>query len=152
MKLNTRAHLPLLATPVFLATMALCGLGSCPLPCFGADEPPVDFVRQIKPILADRCVACHNSETLLGELNLQSRELMMHKRKAGPVIVPGKPDQSPFYVTLTLPPEAKKAMPATAHRIPKSDVDAVRRWITEGAKWPEGKEGSIAVPPKPKVE
>lgn len=121
-------------------------------PCRAAEEPPVDFVRQIKPILADRCIACHNSETLLGELNFQSRELMMHKRKGGPVIVPGKPDESPMYRVLTLPVEAKKAMPATAHRLPKSDIAVVRQWIVEGAHWPEGKEGAIATPPKPKVE
>jgi mono/diheme cytochrome c family protein len=116
--------------------------GAC-CTCLDADEPAVDFVRQIKPILADRCVACHNSESIFGEFNLQNRELAMRKRKTGPVIVPGKPEQSPLYVVLTLPPEAQKAMPATAHRLPKSDIALVRQWISEGAHWPEGKEGFI---------
>ncbi len=110
-----------------------------------ADEPLVDFVKQIKPILADRCVECHNSETLLGELNLQNGALAMRKRKLGPVIVPGDPEKSMLYLALTLPPKDKKAMPATGHRIPKDEVSLIRQWIKEGAKWPEGKDGAITV-------
>jgi mono/diheme cytochrome c family protein len=110
-----------------------------------AEDPPVDFVKQIKPILADRCVECHNSETLLGELNLQNRERAFQKRKLGPAIVPGSPEKSMLYLALTLPPKDKKAMPATGHRIPKDEVNTIRQWIKEGAKWPKGKDGAIAV-------
>ena len=118
-----------------------------------ADEPPVNFVKQIKPILAGRCVECHNSETLLGELNLQNGALAMRKRKLGPAIVPGDPEKSMLYLALTLPPKDKKAMPATGHRIPKDEVSLIRQWIKEGAKWPEGKDGAVAVQhKKPKAE
>ncbi|MDP1587347.1 MAG: c-type cytochrome domain-containing protein [Prosthecobacter sp.] len=110
-----------------------------------AEEPLVDFVKQVKPILADRCVECHNSETIFGELNLQSRELAFRKRKLAPAIVPGEPEKSMLYLALTLPPKDKKAMPATGHRIPKDEVSIIRQWIKEGAKWPEGKEGVVSV-------
>lgn len=110
-----------------------------------ADEPPVDFVKQVKPILADRCVECHNSETIFGELNLQSRELAFRKRKLAPAIVPGEPEKSMLYLALTLPPKDKKAMPATGHRIPKDEASIIRQWIKEGAKWPEGKDGAVTV-------
>lgn len=103
----------------------------------------MDFVKQIKPILADRCVECHNSETLLGELNLQTRALAFRKRKTGPVIVPKNAEKSMLYLVLTLPPKDVKAMPATGHRIPKDEVNLIRQWITEGANWPEGKEGAM---------
>ena len=108
-----------------------------------AGDSPVDFVKQIKPILADRCVECHNSETLLGELNLQTRALAFEKRKAGPVIVPKNAEKSMLYLVLILPAKDLKAMPATGHRIPKDEVSTIRQWITEGASWPEGKEGAI---------
>lgn len=130
---------------LFLST-ALLALAASPL--IAADEPPVDFVKQIKPILADRCVECHNSETIFGELNLQNRELAFRKRKAGPVIVPKEPEKSMLYLALTLPPKDKKAMPATGHRIPKDEVSVIRQWIAEGAHWPEGKDGAVAVPRK----
>ncbi|MFM2169334.1 MAG: hypothetical protein RIS79_3705 [Verrucomicrobiota bacterium] len=108
-----------------------------------AAEPPVDFVRQIKPILADRCIECHHSESMLGDLNLQSSKLAFGKRTGGPIIVPGGPDRSLLLITLTLPPKDKKAMPATGHRIPMDEVSLIRRWILEGAKWPAGPEGFI---------
>ena len=111
-------------------------------PSRGAEET-VDFVRQIKPIIADRCVECHNSENLTGNLNLQSRQVATQKRREGPVIVPGAPEKSLFYLTLTLPVKDNKAMPATAHRLPKSDIETVRLWIKQGAGWPDGEEGQI---------
>jgi mono/diheme cytochrome c family protein len=126
--------------PAFLVSL---GLSSSLLNA--ADDPAIDFVRQIKPIFAERCIECHNSETLNGELNLQNRDLAMKKRKNGPVIVPKEPEKSMLYMVLTLPPADKKAMPATAHRIPKTDIQIIRRWIEEGAKWPEGKDGAIPV-------
>lgn len=108
-----------------------------------AGDSPVDFVKQIKPILADRCVECHNSETLLGELNLQTRALAFEKRKPGPVIVPKNAEKSMLYLVLTLPAKDLKAMPATGHRIPKDEVNLIRQWINEGASWPEGEDGAI---------
>lgn len=125
------------------AVFAVLSLSVCLLNA--ADDPPVDFVRQIKPIFAERCIECHNSETLNGELNLQNRELASKKRKNGPVIAPKEPEKSMLYIVLTLPPSEQKAMPATAHRIPKTDIQIIRRWIEEGAKWPDGKEGAIPV-------
>ena len=115
----------------------------CTSTLHAAGDPPVVFAKQIKPILADRCVECHNSETLLGELNLQTRALAFGKRKAGPVIVPKNAEKSMLYLVLTLPAKDKKAMPATGHRIPVDEVNLIRQWITEGAHWPEGKDGAV---------
>lgn len=125
-----------------ILALACCFAASTTLKAAG--DTPVDFVKQIKPILADRCVECHNSETLLGELNLQSRALAFEKRKAGPVIRPKDADKSMLYLVLTLPPKDKKAMPATGHRIPKDEIQLIRQWINEGAQWPEGKDGAIS--------
>ncbi len=108
-----------------------------------AADPPVDFERQIKPVITDRCVECHNSANLMGGLNLQNREHAMQKRKQGAVIVPKEPAKSLLYITLTLPAKDNKAMPATAHRLPHDEIETVRRWILEGAAWPEGKAGEI---------
>jgi mono/diheme cytochrome c family protein len=123
--------------------MALVACLSVATALQAAGDPPVDFVKQIKPILADRCVECHNSETLLGDLNLQTRALAFEKRKAGPVIVPKNAEKSMLYLVLTLPAKDKKAMPATGHRIPKDEVSTIRQWIDEDANWPEGKVGVI---------
>jgi hypothetical protein len=108
-----------------------------------ADVQPVDFVTQIKPLLQSRCINCHHSGALFGDLSFENRAIAMQPRAKGPVIVPGKPAQSHLYIALTLPDPDLKAMPPTGHRIPNPEVELVRRWIEEGAKWPDGPEGAI---------
>lgn len=122
---------------------ALAGLLSASFVFCAAEEPPVDFARQIKPIFADRCIECHHSGSLMGDLNLQSRKLAFRQRSGGPVILPGRPENSLLVLMLMLPAKDKKAMPATGHRIPMDEVNLIRRWIKEGANWPEGDEGFI---------
>ena len=104
---------------------------------------PVDFVTQIKPLLENRCINCHHSGALFGDLSFESRALAMQPRKKGPVIMPGQPVNSHLYIALTLPDPDKKAMPPTGHRIPSAEVELVKRWIKEGAKWPDGPDGEI---------
>lgn len=124
-------------TPVLIASLIAASVVSA------AEEKPVDFVKQIKPVFEERCVECHNSTTLLGEFNIQNRELALKKRANGPAIVPGEPYRSPLLLTLTLPPKDKKTMPATGHRLAKEDIDLISRWIKEGAQWPSGEAGAI---------
>lgn len=105
---------------------------------------PVDFASQIKPILGAQCVNCHHSQALFGNLNLENRRRAFARRPQGPAIVPGEPDKSPLYVVLTLPPkQTPKAMPPTGHRIAKEQVELIRQWIKEGARWPNGQAGVI---------
>lgn len=124
-------------TPVFLASLIAASFVNA------AEEKPVDFVSQIKPVFEERCVECHNSTTMLGEFNIQNRELALKKRNTGPALVPGEPYRSPLLLTLTLPPKDKKTMPATGHLLPKKDIDLISRWIKEGANWPTGEAGTI---------
>lgn len=107
----------------------------------------VDFARHIKPLLQSRCISCHNSGALLGDLNMENRALAFKERAKGPIITPGKPEASQLYIVLTLPEPEKKAMPPTGHRIPQADVDLMKRWIEQGAKWPDGAEGEVKPAP-----
>lgn len=106
-------------------------------------EEPLDFAKDVKPLLETRCINCHHSGALFGNLNLENRELAFAKRPTGPVILPGKPNESPLYYVLKLPPKDPKAMPPTGHRISDKEMDVIYRWIDEGAKWPQGKDGVI---------
>jgi hypothetical protein len=103
----------------------------------------VDFATQIKPLLKDRCVNCHNSNALFGHLNLENRAYAFRERPDGAVIIPGNAEQSRFYLVLTLPEGERKAMPPTGHRIPPEEVILLKRWIDEGAAWPEGADGVV---------
>ncbi len=129
------------ALAVVLLAIAITSISSFAQPPTTA---PVDFASQIKPILSAQCINCHHSQALFGNLNLENRRRAFARRPQGPAIVPGEPDKSPLYVVLTLPPrQTPKAMPPTGHRIPKEQVELIRQWIKEGAKWPNGQAGVI---------
>lgn len=115
-----------------------------------AADSKVDFATQIKPLLGTRCINCHHSGALFGELNLENREMAFKKRASGPVIIPGKPDSSMLYIVLKLPPKEMKAMPPNGHRIPDREMSLVYDWIKQGADWPTGAQGVIQ-PPRPKA-
>jgi mono/diheme cytochrome c family protein len=123
-----------------LTLVLACAAGSCRRNPAAA---PVDFVTQIKPLIQAQCINCHHSGALFGNLNLESRELAFRGTAAGPPIVPRDPEKSRLYTVLTLPESERKAMPPTGHRILQKDVELLKQWILEGAKWPEGPEGLI---------
>jgi hypothetical protein len=108
-----------------------------------ADAPKVDFAKQVKPLLTSRCINCHNTGTLLGELSLENRAMAFKKRVNGPIILPGKPDSSMLYIVLKLPAKNLKAMPAAGHRVTDTEINLIYDWIKQGAEWPEGKAGVI---------
>ena len=60
-----------------------------------ATAAQVSYARQIKPILTDNCLDCHSAEEHKGGLDASSvATLLKGGKKAGPAIVPGKPDES----------------------------------------------------------
>jgi mono/diheme cytochrome c family protein len=103
----------------------------------------VDFTTQIKPILAQHCVACHNDETFAGNLILQNRVTAFSTLNNSPVIIPGDAAKSELYLSLNKPENDHKAMPAAGHRIDPHDVERIKQWINEGADWPTGEAGVI---------
>ncbi len=97
-----------------------------------ADDVPVDFFRDIQPILGDYCVRCHGGVRELGlpPLNLQSREAA-----AFTLGQPGDPSTSLFYLKVTLEdPELR--MPLGQPPLPADKLNKLRRWIYQGAPWP----------------
>lgn len=104
------------------------------LPCQAAE--PLDFGRDVRPILSDRCFACHgqDSNKREGGLRLDQRDSALKGGDSGPAIVPGDPDASEIIkrilsedrTELMPPPKAKK--PITAEQ-----KDILIRWVKEGA-------------------
>ncbi len=116
----------------------------------GADAgTQVTFVDDIKPILQERCVMCHNSETLPGRLNFESAKgAFVNDKQGRPYIVPGKPEESRLYTAVMLPDFYDLAMPPVSHRVSKQGVEKIRQWIAAGADWPAGPEGRIVATEK----
>lgn len=83
----------------------------------------------------------------MGNLNLESRIQAFAARPGGPVILPGEVEKSRLYQVLMLPVEDQKAMPPESHRLPVEELAVIKRWISEGADWPEGAAGQVKVLP-----
>ena len=97
---------------------------------------PVDFNREIKPLLARRCLACHNEEKHKGGLRLDHRAEAMRGGKSGkPVIVPGQGDRSPFIQRLLTHDEDER-MPPKGAPLTTEQIALLKKWINQGANWP----------------
>jgi formylglycine-generating enzyme required for sulfatase activity len=95
----------------------------------------VTFVDNIQPILEQNCVACHYDGKVKGELRLDSFE---HAFASDYVIVPGEPLGSDLWVLCTLPQDDEMFMPPEGNDpLSSTDLFMLRRWIEEGADWPE---------------
>src|SRR5687767_3934124 len=57
---------------------------------------PVDFRRDIKPVLMSRCASCHGSLQQKAGLRLDASSLIRKGSKNGPVIESGKSAESPL--------------------------------------------------------
>jgi len=95
----------------------------------------VTFVDNIQSILEQNCVACHYEGKVKGELRLDSFE---HAFASDYVIVPGEPLESDLWVLCTLPQDDEMFMPPEGNDpLSSTDLFVLRRWIEEGADWPE---------------
>ncbi|MFN0069474.1 MAG: SUMF1/EgtB/PvdO family nonheme iron enzyme [Limisphaerales bacterium] len=98
----------------------------------------VDFLREVRPILASSCVSCHGGEQDKGGLKLDTLDAALKGGDDGTALVPGDPAKSPLYTTTVLPPDHDDLMPPKPPALTKEQTEVLRRWIAEGAKWPAG--------------
>lgn len=106
----------------------------------GADEPPVDFNRDVRPILSDYCFQCHGPDASerQADLRLDTSAGALGPRDNGPAVVPGQPDQSPLLQRILAADEAERMPPPdTQRRVSPEAVATLRRWIAQGAAWQE---------------
>ncbi len=107
-----------------------------------ADPPPstarVDFQRQVRPILVDKCFACHGGDAEHREagLRLDLRDAAIAGGESGlPAITPGKPEQSELVRRIDV--EGEERMPPDSAKKPLSDQEreTLRQWIAAGAEY-----------------
>lgn len=87
----------------------------------------VDFVRDVKPILELHCVRCHGRDGAMRGIRLDKRE------RALMIIEKNKPDDSVLYLVTK-----SRMMPLGKDKVSDAELEVLRRWIEEGARWPKG--------------
>ena len=106
--------------------------------CARADEVPQDrafrfFESQVRPLIAAKCQKCHGPRQQKGGLRLDSRAALLKGGKTGPVIVPGKVEESLLieavnYESLEMPPDGP---------LSSREIAILADWVKQGAPWPE---------------
>jgi hypothetical protein len=99
---------------------------------------PVDFDREIRPILSDNCFACHgpDEKKRMANLRLDTKEGMFADRGGYQILAPGKSAGSKLYQRVSASDKAKRMPPPFFDRtLDQKQIELVRRWIDEGAKW-----------------
>ena len=104
-----------------------------------AAQSPVDFAREVRPILSDRCFLCHGPDAAKREagLRLDVRDVSLGKLKSGRIaVVPGDSANSELLRRLTAhDPEQRMPPPASKLTVSAREIDVLRRWIDEGATY-----------------
>ncbi|MCA9218555.1 MAG: DUF1553 domain-containing protein [Planctomycetales bacterium] len=106
----------------------------------------VDFARDVQPIFAKHCVACHGPGEAEGGLQITDQASVFGELDSGEVaVVGGKPDESELLARITSDDEDTR-MPPEGKPLSAKQIDVIQRWIAQGATW---KEHWGFVPPKP---
>ncbi|HEX8911163.1 MAG TPA: c-type cytochrome domain-containing protein [Humisphaera sp.] len=121
----TRLAVPLSCVILLLASPALAAAD---------DEKPVSFARDVQPIFAKACVACHKPEKKKGKLDLTTYAALMAGGEEGKAVVPGDPAKSSLVVQIVPHGDEKPAMPEKGDPLSAADVAVIRRWVAQGAK------------------
>ena len=96
---------------------------------------PVDFNRDVRPILNKNCVQCHGGVRRQGELSLLFRDDALRPAKSGKrAIVAGEPGASELIARITHA-DPHDRMPKGLSPLAAKDVATLRKWIAQGAKW-----------------
>jgi hypothetical protein len=102
-----------------------------------AAAQPVEFNRDIRPILTLHCTGCHGGVKQAGGISFISRAGAIAKGESGlPAIVPGEPGNSEMLRRIRSS-DPDEVMPQPKHGPPLSAAEAtlIERWISQGAEW-----------------
>lgn len=102
----------------------------------------ISYNFQVRPILSDRCYACHGPDANKREadlrLDIQEEAYKALKENPGShAIVPGKPNQSEVYLRISSTDTTYRMPPASGNlpALTKEEIAIIKKWIEQGAKY-----------------
>lgn len=121
--------------------MRWLGLALATAAAAGAQNPGIEFFeRRIRPVLVERCEACHSTRLAepMGGLRVDTRAALRAGGASGPAIVPGKPGSSLLLQALSYQDPLLK-MPPTG-KLPDRVLADFEAWIASGAEDPRAED------------
>lgn len=88
----------------------------------------VSFSKEIAPVFAKRCLACHNARVAKGRYNMESFAGIIKGGEIGDTVINGKPDDSHLVSVIV-----DGSMPQDADPLTNAQIDSIEKWITLGA-------------------
>ncbi|HLY62651.1 MAG TPA: DUF1553 domain-containing protein [Terriglobia bacterium] len=99
---------------------------------------PIDFDREVRPILSDTCFACHgpDEKQRMANLRLDETEGLFVDRGGYKIIVAGNSSQSKLYQKISSKDPAFRMPPIFANRtLTDAQIELIKKWIDQGAHW-----------------
>lgn len=101
-----------------------------------SDERLEFFESRIRPILAEHCYECHGPQVAESELRLDHGSFLFAEGAYGTVVVAGEARESALFLSLTHKDDSL-LMPFEQDKLPEGVVEDFRKWIEDGAFWPD---------------
>jgi len=102
----------------------------------GVEPAKVDFSQDIQPIFKKHCFACHCETSSKNGLRLDLKTHALAGGESGKVIIPGNANASILFRNIAALPNAR-AMPPKGVRLSSKEIELIKTWINQGAKWPD---------------
>ena len=97
-----------------------------------AQQDRIHYSKQIKPVLVERCLACHGALKQEGGLRLDTVALAIQGGESGPALVPGNITNSLLLKRVTAKDESER-MPPEGEPLNADQIEALKQWIGENA-------------------
>src|SRR6185369_10694366 len=123
----------LLATAIVLFCVLQAGQAADMPP---AVSRPVDFSKDVQPILSEHCYSCHGPEKQKGDFRWDQKASLSKIGDHGPILVRGKSAESRV-IQLVAGLDPDSVMPPKGERLSDAQIGILRAWIDQGAQWPE---------------
>ena len=110
-----------------------------------SQEKPVDFAKEVYPLLAQHCFQCHGNKKHEGGLRLDLRSAALRGGDSGKTILPGESADSDLLKRIRSS-DPDEQMPPKGKRLTTEEISRLQRWIDQGANWPDalaGKDKSL---------
>src|SRR5262245_20162617 len=132
-----KRHTRLLKKRGKLLLCLICvGVSSATLYTGSAANQAIEFARDIRPIIEAACYKCHGSKSARGQLRLDNRKLALEGGISGAAIIPGDAGKS-LLLRRILGEGGEARMPMGAAPLKPEQIEMIRKWIDQGAVWPE---------------
>ena len=144
---DAKVRMPPVGTGLHAEQIGLIAAWIDSLPSLAAAAPRIDYARSVEPILRSSCYGCHSGAQPKSQLRLDIKSAAMRGGFGGAVIVPGSSEKSRL-IQRVEGRGGEARMPFKGTPLAPEQIATLKRWIDEGAEWPESTEAREQSPPK----